>query len=179
MPWDLRGRLGRTLALAAAAGSWIVWLLAAADPSDLRVAVVNTQKVTARSTSIQAEIAAASAGARALGEELGRRQEESRRAVEQFESQKTVATEEENQARLARLQALESAIETLSADLAREIARAQQEAVEPLRLKIEAAIAEEARRRGLWLVLAAEHVVYFHPSLDLTAAVTERLDAPR
>jgi outer membrane protein len=165
--------MGWIVALVLGAG----WLLGAAQPSTIRIGVVDADQVRLQSTTLQRDLKAASAPAEAIQEQLKARQAELQAAVAQYQAQQSVASQQVNDQRLAEIQRLNADSQALAKQMEAAIVEAEQTRLEPMRRRVLDAIAAVARDRGLDMVLSVDRVLYHRPELDLTAVVVARLDA--
>lgn len=160
------GLLGWCLVLMGAAGS----------PRTAPIAVINSTRITAESTTIQDFIAEVSVEAQATRDELDRIQGEMKTAIALYSAQESVTNEEGNLDRKRRIEAMTETIEELKFRLGRQLKKAQEEMIGPTQKRIQDAIGAVATERGIQIVLTAEQTIFFDSSIDLTDAVVARLD---
>lgn len=162
---------------ALALSGWALFIMGAVSPGSApKLAVVDTSRITSGSTTVQAQIDKAAAGAEGIRKELKRKQDEYKSAAEKYSAQQGVATAAENEKRGAQLKTMKQDLEDMMVRLNREVEKAQEQAVAPMRDKIMKAVKEVSAAQGVGIVLNAEGVVYFDPATDLTAEVIKKLD---
>lgn len=157
---------------------WALFLVGAVSPtSPARVGVISSQRVTADSKVIQQLLAEASAPAQSINDEVRSKQAALNKATERYNAQLSVTQAEENGRRRAEIRTLEEEIEELAFRLNRELKRAQESAVNPLRDHVISAVNEIAREMEISVIIGVENTIYFDPAIDLTSAVVARIDA--
>lgn len=152
-------------------------LILAAAQSHPSVAVVDPDRIRLESVSIREGIFEISRPAQELQESLQRKNKQLRDALETYESQKTVASEQENQKRGQQIRELVREVERIKAAFEAAMAEAEQEGLAPIRRRIVQAVEREAHDRGIELVLSNAEVIFAAERVDLTDEVIARLDA--
>lgn len=169
--------LSRLLNLRHAALALLLATLAPLVPAqEIRIAVLDFQAVTERSTAIREMIARAEAPLAARKEQIETRMAELQQARTQLDARRSVLTGEQIRAEEQRIATLREEIQDLQYEINKSYERLDQEIMQPAVDRIMAIVEEVARRENYDLVLPSEMALYFSERVDLTAIVTQTLD---
>lgn len=155
-----------------------IGLIAATAPRQpARIGVVDTDRITNDSKMVQESISKASVHAQAIRDEIETRTKDFQEKKEIYASQEAVSGEKVNGERVEELKRLKEILEELNFKLNREIKKAQEQAVDPIRETILQAVREVAAAQDLDAVLSTEALLHFNPRNDITGDIIEHLDA--
>ena len=145
----------------------------------IRVLRIPKARITAESRSIQRVLGEVSVEAKQIRSDLEAKQESYQKAVDGFNAQLSVMSEKEKEKRKEQIRTIGEEIEELSFRFKREVKKAQDRAIDPMKQRIVDAVHSIAQSRQATVVLGSETLIYFDPSADFTDLVISALDTSK
>lgn len=149
---------------------------AQAQEKTTRLGVVDVERVTRQSETIQGTIRKAEAAVAGQQKKIDSRLEELKRLRLELRQQQSVLSETETAAKEKALRDLKEEIDDIQYEVNKKLERIRIDLMNPEVDRIMATVRKVAEKEGFDLVIRAEMALYFNDKVDLTPLVIQELD---
>lgn len=160
-------------------GGALVLMGSAESPGQMAIAWVDLDKISRLAKPVQQVIEETEEAVKPHKETIEKKMSQLDVLRYTYEQQKSILSEEQRKTREKEILELQKEIEDLSNKINQQLGELEKEKLAPVYDRVMATIKKVAQRKGIKIVLTREMIVWGEPTLDITDAVINELNAER